>query len=47
MRQLGPLLLFLWGLVLAVQPGQRVPDFALLDAKGNLVTLSTLKKPAV
>lgn len=47
MRKLGPLLLVLWSLALAIQPGQRVPDFALLDAKGNLVTLSTLKKPAV
>ncbi|WP_018110395.1 TlpA family protein disulfide reductase [Thermus igniterrae] len=47
MRKLGPLLFLLWGLALAVQPGQRIPDFALLDPKGSLVTLSNLKKPAV
>ncbi|GAA6755373.1 MAG: TlpA disulfide reductase family protein [Thermus sp.] len=37
----------LLGLAWAVQPGERVPDFALLDPKGNLVTPATMKKPAV
>ena len=39
--------LLLLGVVLAVQPGQRLPEFALLDPKGNLVTPATLRKPAV
>ncbi|MBW6394601.1 TlpA family protein disulfide reductase [Thermus sp. SYSU G05001] len=44
-RWMGYLLLL--GVVLAVQPGQRMPEFALLDSKGNLVTPATMKKPAV
>lgn len=39
--------LLLLGVVLAVQPGQRLPEFVLLDPKGNLVTPATMRKPAV
>ena len=39
--------LLLLGVVLAVQPGQRLPEFALLDPKGSLVTPATMRKPAV
>ncbi|RTI54624.1 thiol-disulfide isomerase [Thermus scotoductus] len=39
--------LLLLGLVLAVGPGQRLPEFALLDPQGKLVTPATMKKPAV
>ncbi|RTG96392.1 TlpA family protein disulfide reductase [Thermus scotoductus] len=39
--------LLLLGVVLAVQPGQRLPEFALLDPQGKLVTPATMKKPAV
>ncbi|WP_347241347.1 TlpA disulfide reductase family protein [Thermus sp.] len=35
------------GLALAVGLGERLPDFALLDPGGNLVTPKTMKKPAV
>ncbi|WP_038071268.1 TlpA family protein disulfide reductase [Thermus scotoductus] len=38
--------LLLLGLVLAVGPGQRLPEFALLDPQGKLVTPATMKKPA-
>ena len=39
--------LLLLGLVLAVGLGQRLPEFALLDPQGKLVTPATMKKPAV
>lgn len=46
-RWIGAAHLLLLGLALAVGPGQRLPEFALLDPKGNLVTPATMKKPAV
>jgi len=46
-RWLGGVGWLLLGLALAVQPGQRPPEFALLDPKGNLITPATMKKPAV
>lgn len=40
-------LALLWGLALALQPGQPIPDFLLLDPQGRAVTAATLRKPAV
>ncbi|MFN4072804.1 MAG: TlpA family protein disulfide reductase [Thermus sp.] len=45
--RIGVVGLLLLGLAFAVQPGQRLPEFALLDPKGNLVTPATMRKPAV
>ncbi|GAB5603714.1 TlpA disulfide reductase family protein [Thermus sp. FJN-A] len=39
-------LLVLFALAWAVQPGQLLPDFLLLDPKGNPVTPANMKKPA-
>jgi cytochrome c biogenesis protein CcmG, thiol:disulfide interchange protein DsbE len=48
MRKVWPLaLLFLLGLAQAVGPGERIPDFALLDPAGKPITRDTMKKPAV
>ncbi|MDM7325404.1 MAG: TlpA disulfide reductase family protein [Thermus sp.] len=44
---LGLLALWFSSLAFGVQPGQRLPEFSLLDPKGNLVTPATMKKPAV
>lgn len=35
------------GLAWALGVGERIPEFALLDPKGNLVTPETMRKPAV
>lgn len=40
-------LLALLGWALAIQPGETLPDFQLLDPKGNLLTPKTMPKPAV
>ncbi|KIX84491.1 TlpA family protein disulfide reductase [Thermus filiformis] len=40
-------LLALMGLALAIAPGEVLPDFQLLDPKGNLITPKTMPKPAV
>ena len=48
MRKTWLLPLFvLSGLAQAVGLGERIPDFALVDPAGNLVTRETMKKPAV
>ncbi|TBH20757.1 TlpA family protein disulfide reductase [Thermus thermamylovorans] len=41
-----PLVLLL-GLAFALQPGQAIPDFALLDPQGRTVTAASMRKPAV
>lgn len=47
LRQAAWFLLVASAVAWAVGPGQRLPEFALRDPKGNLVTPTSMKKPAV